>query len=167
MTDEALQGLHSLKLLDIVGCGRINLSAGFQYITCLEQLGIGSCSELEGLAEALQHMTALRLLTLSDIPNLESLPDCLGNLSLLHELGIYVCPKLTCLPTSIQRLSGLTRLTICGCPELEKRCQKEIGEDWPKIAHVQYIHIENANVTYGGHGCRNSEGTVGFLWASM
>ncbi|KAJ1397017.1 Virus X resistance protein-like, coiled-coil domain [Sesbania bispinosa] len=85
LTDEVLQGLHSLKILEIIGCQKFNLSAGFQYLTCLEELAIGSCMEVEGLHEALQHMTTLQSLSLSDLPNLESLPDCLGNLSLLHE----------------------------------------------------------------------------------
>jgi hypothetical protein len=66
------------------------MSSGFQYLTCLETLAIGSCSEVEGFHEALQHMTTLQSLTLSDLPNLEYLPECIGNLTLLHELNIYV-----------------------------------------------------------------------------
>lgn len=157
LTDQVLQGLRSLRELEIYSCHQFNLSAGFQYLTSLETLMIGSCSKVEGLHEALQHMTALQTLTLSDLPNLLSLPDCLGNLSSLQSLRIYMCPKLTCLPTTFQQLNRLKSFWINGCPELERRCRKEIGEDWPKIAHVQYIHIENEQVRLGGPYGRFSE----------
>ena len=44
---------------------------------------------------------------------------------------------------SIQRLTRLKSLKIYGCTELGKCCQKETGEDWQKIAHVQDIEIQN------------------------
>ncbi|XP_003599016.3 putative disease resistance protein RGA3 isoform X1 [Medicago truncatula] len=154
LPDEVLQGLNSLKILDIVRCPKFNLSASFQYLTCLEKLMIESSSEIEGLHEALQHMTSLQSLILCDLPNLPSLPDWLGNLGLLHELIISKCPKLSCLPMSIQRLTRLKSLKIYGCPELGKCCQKETGEDWQKIAHVQDIEIQNwvMHIIGGGGG---------------
>ncbi|RHN55232.1 putative P-loop containing nucleoside triphosphate hydrolase, leucine-rich repeat domain, L [Medicago truncatula] len=167
LPNEVMQRLHSLKELDIVGCDKLKLSSDFQYLTCLETLAIGSCSEVEGFHEALQHMTTLKSLTLSDLPNLEYLPECIGNLTLLHEINIYSCPKLACLPTSIQQISGLEILSIHDCSKLEKRCQKEIGEDWPKIVHVQYIEIENDNLIHGGHGGSYFEADTGFLWHSL
>jgi hypothetical protein len=33
-------------------------------------------------------------------------------------------------------LTSLRHLTIARCPRLEERCKEEIGEDWPKIAHI-------------------------------
>jgi hypothetical protein len=122
---------------------------------------------VEGFHEALQHMTTLKTLTLSDLPNLEYLPECIGNLTMLREINIYVCPKLTCLPNSIQHIRGLEILSIHGCSELEKRCQKEMGVDWLKIAHVQYIEIQNDELTHGGHGGFYFEGDAGFLWHSL
>lgn len=149
LTNEVLQGLHSLVILELVRCPKFILSAGFRYLTCLEELAIGNFSEVEeGLHEALQHMTSLQSLSLSELPNLTSLPDCFGNLGSLHSLQISACPNLTCLPTTIQCLNALKVLNICGCPELATRCQKETGEDWTKIAHVKYLHISNDDKLY-------------------
>lgn len=152
LTDEVLQGLHSLKTFVILNCQKFNVSPSFQYLTCLEKLLIHSCSEIEGLQEALQHMTALRLLALYNLPNLTSLPDCFGNLGLLRELTISQCSNLTCLPMSIQCLTSLKSLGIYGCTELGKRCIKETGEDWPKIAHVQHIEIHYTGIYWEGRG---------------
>ncbi|KAI5381667.1 hypothetical protein KIW84_023344 [Lathyrus oleraceus] len=141
LADEVLHGLHSLKTLSIKRCQKFNLSESFQYLTCLENLTVQDCPEIEGLHEALQHMCALQSLSLANLPNLASLPDWLGNLALLQELEIYNCPKVTCLPMSIQRLTNLKTLEIYHCSELGKRCKENTGEDWHKIAHVQDIAI--------------------------
>nr|KYP66225.1 Putative disease resistance protein RGA3 [Cajanus cajan] len=117
----------------------------WMFSSSLKQLVIKGCKEVEGLHEALRHMTALKRLELNDLPKLEFLPDCFGNLSLLRQLTIGFCDKLRCLPTSLSH-SNLNSLWIYGChPDLEKRCEKEIGEDWPKIAHIPRI-------TVGGEG---------------
>jgi hypothetical protein len=145
LKDEALQGLHSLVDLEIFECPKFNLSAGFRYLTCLEKLTIGNFSDMSGFSEALQHMTSLQYMSLSELPTLQSLPDCLGNLGLLHDIWISACPDLMCLPTAIQCLSGLEYLGICRCPELVKRCRKETGEDWQKIAHVKHLLISDSH----------------------
>jgi len=90
LTNEVLQSLQSLKVLEIMGCDKFNMSSGFQYLTCLETLAIGNCLEVEGFDEALQDMTTLQSLILSNLPNLESLPECLKNLTVLHKLNICV-----------------------------------------------------------------------------
>ncbi|KAL2349365.1 hypothetical protein Fmac_003365 [Flemingia macrophylla] len=127
----------SIKELQILECHKFNVSAGFQY---LKDLKIDGCKEVDGLHEALQHMTALKSLYLHNLPNLDSLPDCFENLPLLCNFEINNRPKLTCLPVSLS-LSTLKNFTIWGCPELEKRCQKETGEDWQKITHVPNVEV--------------------------
>lgn len=37
----------------------------------------------------------------------------------------------------------LQNLFISQCSKLEKRCEKERGQDWPKIAHVQNVYLES------------------------
>ncbi|KAK2373600.1 putative disease resistance protein RGA3 [Trifolium repens] len=148
LKDEALQGLHSPEKLEILECPKFNLSAGFRYLTSLEELEIGNISNMNGFPEALQHMTSLKYMTLSELPNLTSLPDCLGNLGLLQKLDIYEYPNLMCLPSTIQCLSDLECLSISHCPELIKRCRKETGEDWPKIAHVKHLYTSSVADAY-------------------
>ncbi|CAK9167527.1 unnamed protein product, partial [Ilex paraguariensis] len=53
-------------------------------------------------------------------------------------IGNWNCPNLISLPDGMQ---SLKTLYITGCPHLERRCEKEKGEDWPKIAHVREIRI--------------------------
>ena len=111
--------------------------AGYE---CLEKLWLSNCREVESL-QALQDMTSLQELKLKHLPKLESLPDCFGCLPSLHTLSIFYCSKLTCLPTSLS-LSNVQQLTIFCChSELEKRCEKETGEDWPNIAHIPHISV--------------------------
>nr|KYP65543.1 Putative disease resistance protein RGA3 [Cajanus cajan] len=135
-----LQGLHSLETLRIFTIRKFSVSAGLQHLTCLQYLSIDTC-DVEGLHYALQHMTSLKELSLRNIPNLESLPDCFGNLPLLQRLDIGKCSKLRCLPTSLS-LSNLEHLLIYDCPMLQKRCEKDTGEDWSKIAHIPHVDVE-------------------------
>ncbi|KAI9071513.1 hypothetical protein K1719_046521 [Acacia pycnantha] len=133
LTEQAFQGLYSLKRLKIRGYVKFKLSAGFRYLTALEDLQIEGCPEVEHLPEALQHAVALQSLGLYDFPNLAFLPDWLGNLRLLKSLVISNCPRLMSLPMSIQCLSSLKDLGIHGCPELVKRCKDETGRIGPRL----------------------------------
>ncbi|GAU45365.1 hypothetical protein TSUD_239140 [Trifolium subterraneum] len=71
------------------------------------------------------------------------------------------------LAMSIQHHSGREILNIHGCTKLEKRCQEEIGKDWPKIDHVQYIEIQSRGIQYFGCGGWSFEGDAGFSWSDL
>ncbi|KAG5005794.1 hypothetical protein JHK82_023775 [Glycine max] len=130
-----LQGLRSLSVFN---CGKFNVSSGFK---CLHKLWLSNCAAVEDL-QALQDMTSLQELRLTGLPKLESLPDCFGDIPLLHTFSIFYCSKLTYLPMSLRLTTSLQQLTIFGChPELEKRCDKETGEDWPNIVHISHISL--------------------------
>ncbi|KAJ7949557.1 Disease resistance protein [Quillaja saponaria] len=83
----------------------------------------------------------IRTLRISGFPNLKSI-DYKGLLHLksLETLSISHCPSLLCFPDEALPKS-LSSLEIMRCPLLKKRCEKEKGEDWHKIAHIPHILI--------------------------
>jgi len=84
---------------------------------------------------------SLTSLTVSDFPNLQKLDyKALYQLSSLQTLVLNDCPNLQHLleeglPKSV------SHFLINNCPLLKQRCQKEEGEDWEKIAHIQLLTI--------------------------
>ncbi|XP_075646226.1 putative disease resistance protein RGA1 [Castanea sativa] len=135
----------------------------WQHLKCLRSLRYRSVPNLKSIPSGLQHVTALRKLEISDCPNLTifpeltsvvyleisfspyltSIPDGISNLTSLEELHISYCQNLISLPDELVSLKSLQKLSIAYCPDLAKRCEKEIGEDWFKIAHVPVLKISN------------------------
>ncbi|KAJ6861502.1 hypothetical protein NC651_037549 [Populus alba x Populus x berolinensis] len=137
-----LSGLSSLRELSVRNCDKfVSLSEGVQYLTALENLELELCPELNSLPKSIQHLTSLRSLRFYECKGLTSLPNQIGYLISLSRLEIQYCPNLVCLPEGLQSLSNLSDLMINHCPNLKKRCAKERGEDWPKIAHIPSVYI--------------------------
>ncbi|KAM5554555.1 hypothetical protein ABKV19_022779 [Rosa sericea] len=160
-----------LKLLNIKNCKKViaksmqNLNKGLRTLTSLEDLVLDfDCDEnVDGFAEGLfpttltylhifrlncetidgakwfGHLNSLQTLIICDCPALRCLPDS-GLPSSLQRLYIVLCPALQCLPNS-GLPSSLSDLDIDQCPLLKERCERETGEDWPKIAHIKSIYI--------------------------
>ncbi|KAM5585041.1 hypothetical protein ABKV19_004433 [Rosa sericea] len=129
----------------------------------LERLNITRCKKLirNRMEWGLPTLTSLKHLTVSfkgcekvvdSFPDEGLLPTTLGSLEIssiskldgkgfrqltsLNHLVIGNCPELRCLPDEGLPTS-LSYLWIYDCPLLEQRCQRETGEDWPKIAHIE------------------------------
>ncbi|XP_059657096.1 putative disease resistance protein RGA3 [Cornus florida] len=113
-----------------------------KHLHSLRWLQFSDNLDLVDLPEALQHVPALQSLHIINNKELTSLPEWLGNLASLQQLSIWRCPKVDSLPDTIQSLTNLTTLVISGCCEqLKRRCEKEGGEDWHKIARIPYVRI--------------------------
>ncbi|KAL4601032.1 hypothetical protein ACB092_11G242500 [Castanea dentata] len=166
----AVPHLTSLESLVIVGCELFDSISDmgddgteWQHLKCLSSLRYVGVPNLKSIPSGLQHVTALRKLEISDCPNLTIfpeltsvvylgisncpnltlIPDGISNLTSLEELHISLCPNLKSLPDEMVSLKSLQKLSIALCPDLEKRCEKGIGEDWFKIAHVPVLKIRN------------------------
>ncbi|KAL9177372.1 hypothetical protein ABFS82_01G054300 [Erythranthe guttata] len=169
LPEQVMRALISLTHLRINECDtpRCLPEGWLRHLTSLEELEIYSCRELVELPEegikhlhslkkvvlcdlpkmvcvpkALNHLSSsLQSLLLYSLPELSSLPEWLGDMTSLHYLKIYECPKLASLPASIQGMTKLEYVEVRGCPEMERRCEREKGEDWHKIAHIPHLYI--------------------------
>ncbi|XP_034921645.1 putative disease resistance RPP13-like protein 1 [Populus alba] len=108
----------------------------------LSKLIIAYNEDVESFPDGLLLPSELRSLEIRSLENLKSLDyNGLLHLTCLRELKIDTCPNLQSIPER-GLPSSLYSFEISGCPQLEKRCEKEKGEDWPKISHLLYIKID-------------------------
>ena len=137
-------GLPSnLVTLNISSCHKLfsrRMEWGLQALHSLRKFRVSiSFEELESFPEKALLPPTLTNFTIYSFPNLKSLNE-FQYLTSLQQLDIEICDKLQCLPKEGLPAS-LSSLRLSGCPLLEKRCDREKGEDWPKIAHIPMIKI--------------------------
>ncbi|KAJ6861499.1 disease resistance protein RGA4 [Populus alba x Populus x berolinensis] len=144
LPEEGLRKLTSLEVLKIDSCTRLYTLPmnGLSGLSSLRKLSVRNCDKFVSLSEGVQYLTALEDLELELCPELNSLPKSIQHLTSLRSLTLCKCPNLVCLPEGLQSLSNLSKLWISDCPNLNKRCEKERGEDWPKIAHIPSVTID-------------------------
>ncbi|KAI6668019.1 hypothetical protein NL676_000031 [Syzygium grande] len=105
----------------------------------LRSVIISSLPKLASLPQWLLQASNLERLSIWGCSNLKALPEQIEALQSLQRLEIVACPSLTSLPEGMRRLASLTHLIIYECPKLERRCKRDGGEDWDKIAHIPHI----------------------------
>ncbi|KAJ4734081.1 Disease resistance protein (CC-NBS-LRR class) family [Rhynchospora pubera] len=137
---ESMRHLSSLRELSIHYCkGLRALPEWLGELKSLEELKIWD-TPLTCLPQSMKHISSLRKLTFWYCAGLRVLPEWFGELKSLKELSISKTP-LTCLPKSMKQLTALQWLEIWICPELERRCEREKGEDWHLISHIPHVRI--------------------------
>ena len=88
--------------------------------------------------------SSLEFLYIDNIDDMISLPDkLLQHVSTLQCLSIDNSSGLTTLPYWIGSLTSLASLSIYDCEHLTERCQREIGDEWHKIAHIPNTKIND------------------------
>eukprot|EP00261_Vitis_vinifera_P032116 XP_019073359.1 PREDICTED: putative disease resistance RPP13-like protein 1 isoform X2 [Vitis vinifera] len=137
--------LSSLYIWDCYKLMESRKEWGLQTLPSLGRLVIAGGTEegLESFSEEwLLLPSTLFSLEIRSFPDLKSLDNLgLENLTSLERLVISDCVKLKSFPK--QGLpASLSILEIHRCPVLKKRCQRDKGKEWRKIAHIPRIKMD-------------------------
>ncbi|KAF2319470.1 hypothetical protein GH714_016118 [Hevea brasiliensis] len=150
LPEELMPNLISLQRLSIRCCPRITkVSSALRHLTFLEILVFVACEELDFSDSEYhsdmpwQHLRRLQVLLFVNLFKLASLPKGLQHVLTLRKLTIHNCPNLFSLPEWMGSLTELQYLWIRECPQLSERCKNKMGADWPKIAHIPNISIDD------------------------
>ncbi|KAK4728181.1 hypothetical protein R3W88_021169 [Solanum pinnatisectum] len=131
--------LSSVRKLEIFGEADATSLNSISNLCALTFLHISSIIKATSLPEEmLKSLANLKYLKISRLCNLKELPSSLASLYALKSLDIESCYALESLPDEgVKGLTSLTEFLLISCsPTLENRCEKGIGEDWHKIAHI-------------------------------
>ncbi|XP_060967413.1 putative disease resistance RPP13-like protein 1 [Cannabis sativa] len=140
-------GFPRLKNLQLIRCERLKVTLLGDYFPSLTELEIHDCEQLIPLLLPRARLMQAPLITLKKIrfkgcPNLTHLDEeAFQHLTSLKELRIEWCCNLQCLPKGLP--TSLSDLHIIECPLLAPGVKRETGEDWPIIAHIPNITVDD------------------------
>ncbi|KAM3704465.1 hypothetical protein ACB098_03G005200 [Castanea mollissima] len=164
MSSNWLTSLTNLKELYLDYATELMSLPPLGKIPCLESLTIGNASSLKKVGvEFLGIELGNKKEDIEIFPNLKHLSfydlweweewiggtregkevedDYITIMPRLQYLKIHDCSELKSLPDFL-RTTPLMKLEISDCPIIQKRCQRETGEDWRNISHVPIIVID-------------------------
>ncbi|CAI0441482.1 unnamed protein product [Linum tenue] len=140
------------------------------HLASLEDLWIVDCPNLTNLSPPLatsqqHHLTSLQFSALPnlrhfyiwELPGIKSLPEWLQHSSNLQTLWIRRCGGLKCLPKWLPNLTALDILRVEDCHFLTARLKSRTAVDWPKVAHIRNIDINDMKVQEDGNYMRVEE----------
>ncbi|CAL4906375.1 unnamed protein product [Urochloa decumbens] len=107
-----------------------------------KDLEIGDDYEMVSLPEEwlLQNAASLHSIEIGAAESLRSLPSEMVKLGSLQSLHIETAPLIQSLP---QLPVSLSKLEIWGCDPMFLKCyERDVGEDWEKIAHIASVDIK-------------------------
>ncbi|XP_060967423.1 putative disease resistance RPP13-like protein 1 [Cannabis sativa] len=134
----SLGQLPSLKDLTIMRCGVVRIDSEFYCSTILD-------SSSSVAVQTKPFFASLETLTFEELFKLKEWSFIKGGVfPRLKKLTIEECPYLWCLPKELP--TSLSDLHISYCTLLRPRVQREIGEDWPIIAHIPNIILDRKKI---------------------
>ncbi|KAF2320292.1 hypothetical protein GH714_026781 [Hevea brasiliensis] len=89
-----------------------------------------------------------------ETPQIKELCSAMSALSCLRVLDLHQL-RIMSVPRSVEKLKHLrgdgqpyriTNFAHMECPQLEAKCEKNVGEDWPKVAHIPNIDINGEEI---------------------
>ncbi|XP_073271296.1 putative disease resistance protein RGA3 [Primulina huaijiensis] len=140
LRNSSLVNLVTFELENCPNCQNLPQLGELPRLKILVLRNLGGEYILEDGGQGMAKFSSLEELTLNCLPCLKGFAEEMAidqMFPCLQKLGIYKCPGLTSLP----HLCKLQILWIWECPELERKYEKEIGEDWHKIAHIPHVRI--------------------------
>ncbi|KAK1576200.1 hypothetical protein Q3G72_011815 [Acer saccharum] len=128
----------TLEHIEIWSCDNLAYlsSGGYNLPKALKYLSLRYCSKLDSVAERFHDSTCLKEIHISYCENLQLLPEDVNKLDHLEWITINHCPSLVSFPRGGLPFTNLTNLRISECIKLV-----DLPDNMHQLSHLQQIQI--------------------------